>query len=166
MRINEMSFKDTLSVEEEMTRIMLNMCLEKDNISEWQFIETHKEKSKYARTDGILVKDGCMVASVENRGRYDVTWDYVKSQGTWLLTEAKLLANIELSKTLQIPFMFCGYFPNERIYTTLKVTNGRGNTIIKYEVRESWAKKNKNTDEKVKKRNAYIPIEQFKVIQF
>lgn len=165
MKINDMTFKDTLDVEGKMTKIMLDICIEKDDICKWQFIETHKEKSKYARTDGILVKDGYMVASVENRGRYDVTWDYVKGQGTWLLTEAKLLANIELSKILQIPFMFCGYFPNENIYTTLQVTNGSGKTIIKYEVSETWAKKNKDTDEKVKKRNAYIPIEQFKVIQ-
>ena len=150
MKINDMTFKDTLDVEGKMTKIMLDICIEKDDICKWQFIETHKEKSKYARTDGILVKDGYMVASVENRGRYDVTWDYVKEQGTWLLTEAKLLANIELSKILQIPF---------------QVTDGSGKTIIKYEVSETWAKKNKDTDEKVKKRNAYIPIEQFKVIQ-
>ncbi len=165
MRIDDMSFDDTLDVEQIMIQIMLKMCKQKTPNADWQFIETHKKKSQYARTDGILVKDGYMVLSVENRGRYDVTWDYVKSKKTWLLTEAKLLANIELSKILQIPFMFCGYFPNEKLYATLKVTDGSGNNLIKYEVSETWAKKNKNTDEKVKKRNAYIPVEQFKVIQ-
>ena len=104
-----------------------------------------------------------MIASVENRGRYDVTWEYVKSKKTWLLTEAKLLANIELSKTLQIPFIFCGFFANENIYVTLQVTDNKGNVIIEYEVFNTWAKKHKNTEEKVQKRNAYIPIDQFKV---
>ncbi len=158
-----MSFNDTLNVESKMIKIMLEMAIAKDSNAKWQFIETHKEKSKYARTDGILVKDGYMVSAVENRGRYDVTWDYVKSKGTWLLTEAKLLANIELSKTLQIPFVFCGYFPNDGIYTYLRVTKANGDVLIKYDVKETWAKKNKNTDEKVKKRNAYIPINQFNV---
>lgn len=161
--INEMSFQDTLDVEQKMIEIMLNICKKKDTNAEWQFIETHKERSKFARTDGILVKNGYMIASIENRGRYNVTWEYVNSQNSWLLTEAKLLSNIELSKTLQIPFIFCGFFPNENIYTTLQVTDNRGNLIIKYEVAETWAKKNKDTNEKVKKRNAYIPIDQFKV---
>ena len=161
--INEMTFQDTLDVEQKMIEIMLNICKKKDNNAEWQFIETHKEKSKFARTDGILVKNGYMIASVENRGRYDVTWEYVKSKKTWLLTEAKLLANIELSKTLQIPFIFCGFFANENIYATLQVTDNKGNVIIEYEVFNTWAKKHKNTEEKVQKRNAYIPIDQFKV---
>lgn len=161
--INEMTFQETLDVEQKMIEIMLDICKKKDTNAEWQFIETHKERSKFARTDGILVKNGYMIASIENRGRYNVTWEYVKSQNSWLLTEAKLLSNIELSKTLQIPFIFCGFFPNENIYATLQVTDNRGNVIIKYEVAETWAKKHKNTEEKVKKRNAYIPIDQFKV---
>ena len=165
MNINNMSFDDTLEVESKMIQIMLNMCKSSDKKAQWQFIETHKIKSQYARTDGILVKDGYMVSAVENRGRYDVTWEYVKSKKTWLLTEAKLLANIELSKTLQIPFIFCGYFPNENIYTYLRVTDANGNVLIKYDVMKTWAKKNKNTDAKVKKRNAYIPVEQFTVIK-
>ena len=117
-----MSFQETLDVEQTMIKIMLDICKKKDTNAEWQFIETHKEKSKFARTDGILVKNSYMIASVENRGRYDVTWEYVKSKKTWLLTEAKLLANIELSKTLQIPFIFCGFFPNENIHNITDLT--------------------------------------------
>ena len=83
--INEMSFQETLDVEQTMIKIMLDICKKKDTNAEWQFIETHKEKSKFARTDGILVKNSYMIASVENRGRYDVTWEYVKSKKTWLL---------------------------------------------------------------------------------
>ena len=52
--INEMRFQDTLDVEQKMIEIMLDICKKKDTNAEWQFIETHKEKSKFARTDGIL----------------------------------------------------------------------------------------------------------------
>jgi hypothetical protein len=162
MQIEDMTFDDTLEVEQQMIDIMLNMCLQKDDIADWQFIETHKKKSQYAKVDGILVKNGNMVASVENRGRYKTTWEYIKKEGTFLLTHEKLLDNIQLSRILQIPFLFCAFFPNEKIYLMLKVTDSKGNPIIRYDVEETWARKNKNTEEKVKKPNAYIPINQFK----
>ena len=165
MQIDNMTFNDTLEVEQHMIDIMLEMCIKKDDIADWQFIETDKRKSQYAKTDGILVKNGNMVASVENRGRYDTSWEYIKKQGTFLLTEEKLLDNIQLSRILQIPFLFCAFFPNDSIYALLKVTNGKGEPTIKYNVEETWARKNKDTQEKVKKPNAYIPINQFKVYE-
>ena len=161
-----MSFQETLDVEQTMIKIMLDICKKKDTNAEWQFIETHKEKSKFARTDGILVKNSYMIASVENRGRYDVTWEYVKSKKTWLLTEAKLLANIELSKTLQIPFIFCGFFANENIYVTLQVTDNKGNVIIEYEVFNTWAKKHKILKRKYKKETPIFRLINLKFIKF
>ena len=163
MDINKMSYDDTLDIEKQMIEILINKCRIADDIADWDFAETDKVKSKYARADGILIKNKQIEAVVENRGRYNVKWDYIVKEGTWLLTEAKLLANIKLSELLQVPFIFCGYFPNEGIYAHVWVTNRTGDLLIKYNVRETWAKKNKNTDEKVKKRNAYIPIDQFRV---
>ena len=89
---------------------------------ECEYIETDKVKSKYARADGLLVKNKKVIGLAENRCRPKTHLRQLQSYkkpfvgGDCMVTKSKIDACVEVAKTLCVPFYFFLYLPKEVAY--------------------------------------------------
>ena len=114
-------------------------------------------KSEPAEVDGVIYKDGVLVAAVECKVR-SLTRQRLHDLGDeWLVTADKVERGRVLSKALGVPFVgFLFLLPERRLFT-LRITDGRGNYIIKYDVRETMTRATINGGKAVRA-NAYLPM--------
>ena len=112
-----------------------------------------------SRHDSYIYKDEKLIAIGEAKCR-DMTEAALKSYGnTWLITNDKIIACLETAKKKEVPFIGLLYLVPDAVICLLKISDERGKPVIEYEVRESWTQTTVNNLNKIKRANAYFPME-------
>lgn len=134
----------------------------------WNVSVVETPKESIAACDGLLIKDGIIVACFETKCRYDMTYEQLLDRGSWLITMDKVKKCKVISKLLRVPFIGFLYLlpssdPSEKILLFWKITNNKGNFNFDFKVMKEPTQQTINGGETVRE-NAYLPVNQMKVV--
>lgn len=109
-------------------------------------------------------KDGwmtlCGVAEIKSRisaGETELTVEYLRQNGGYLITNQKLKAGAMLSAQLGVPFFIIVSLMVEKKILIWRITDDKGNYLEKYVTRETKTRKTANGGEIVRT-NAFLPM--------
>jgi hypothetical protein len=121
-------------------------------------IETPKARD--AKIDAFFVRDGVILGACETKCR-QLTWNELKSFGTWLITNKKIEDGKKISKKLSVKFYGVLYLiPEDNVYIW-EITDKNGNTNFNYKIKRTKTQKTINGGT-AKRKNAFLPVEKIK----
>lgn len=110
---------------------------------EFDVFETDKEVG--CRVDGFLARDNQLFGVFESKCReMDLHTLRVNYKNQWLITYDKILAGLDLSKQLYVPYYGLLYLLHEPICMMIQISDDRGNAIVDIAVRETITQRSIN----------------------
>jgi hypothetical protein len=129
----------------------------------WQMVNPVHEyittdKMGTAIVDGFILRQGVMMAAVEQKSRnLSMSTLYGEYKGQLLVDENKWESCLQLSKWLNVPFVMWTYLvPDDALLSTM-ITNKSGYPLVKFEKVEGDYQESANGG-RVKKRVAYFDV--------
>lgn len=120
-------------------------------------------KTEPADIDGFVVKDGTIVAVLENKCR-NMTTDILQKFGNeWLVTYEKIAKGADVAKRLRVPFVGALYLIPDNKVLLVTIADKMGNLLPRIRIQRSKTQETINGGEIVRT-NAYISMDGAKEI--
>lgn len=122
-----------------------------------QFVFTNPDSIAVA--DGMIVKNGALVAIVEVKTRYDMDLDKLFSErnGKWLVTAQKIDSILDIAKKMCIHTYGFLYLPQSSLVLAVKIADNHGNFSLVLEKDYRQTRKTVNGGV-VRRENYLIPM--------
>jgi hypothetical protein len=116
------------------------------------------DKMGTAIVDGFIIRQGVMLAAVEQKSRnLSMSMLFDTYGGELLVDENKWESCLQLSKWLNVPFVMWTYLVPDDLVLSTMISNDRGHPLVKFEKVEGDYQESANGG-RVKKRVAYFDV--------
>lgn len=123
----------------------------------WQFQVFETDKDSPCEVDGFLARDNIVVGVFESKCRHLDLEQLRKFDNTWLVTFDKVLAGLELSRKLHVPYYGLVYLLDEPMGLMVQISDAKGSPIVKMEVAQTTTQRTVNGGT-IQRANAYIDM--------
>lgn len=118
---------------------------------------------KYARLDGVLIKDNKIHRVAEVKVRW-MTLAALQNFGSYLISHDKLIAGQQASQAFSAPFVILLYLVESDNICTIKMTNDKGQFISPFTKQTETTYYDMNGGQ-IERVNAYISLNRLKIIK-
>lgn len=118
-------------------------------------IET--DKNSPCEVDGFLVRDNVIEGVFESKCRKLTIEQLRKFNNTWLVTFDKVLAGLQMSKQLYVPYYGLVYLLDEPCGLMIQLSDAMGSPIVKMEVAQTTTRRSINGG-LAQRANAYVDM--------
>lgn len=121
----------------------------------FQVVET--DKNSPCEVDGFLVRDNTIQGVFESKCRNLTIEQLRKFNNTWLVTFDKVLAGLQMSKQLYVPYYGLVYLLDEPCGLMIQLSDAMGSPIVKMEVAQTTTRRSINGG-LAHRANAYVDM--------
>lgn len=130
----------------------------------WTFAPTLKDRE--ATVDGFFLRDGVVQAVVEQKSRYDVSYDEFveRYNNQWLITFEKIVKARDIANSLCVPLVGLLYIVRDGVCLTQSLWSQSRGWIVDIDIRKTHTQATVNGG-KALRDNAYVDMSKAKIVR-